>query len=89
MHTRVIIVEQRKAKPSEKGLYGSTTFEDGITRIFINSSQSKKELLDTLFHEFAHAVMRWHGPRLSKVNEERLARLVGNVVEPCFKRFRR
>lgn len=88
MQTKVIVLEYRKAKKAEKGLYGSTTTEDGVSRIFINSTQSQQELINTLFHELAHAVMHFHNIKVSDAEEERVARLVGNVSEPCFRKYK-
>lgn len=89
MITKVIVVEIRQAKKNEKGLYGQTLSEDGISKVFINSRQSQGEMLNTFFHELAHAYIHWQDDSsLSDDEEERIARMVGNVAEPCFRRYK-
>lgn len=88
MQTKVIIVETREAaNKHEQHLYGLTETDGGdVTKIFINSRQSQGEMIDTFFHELVHAYFQWHGTSLNAKQEEKLARLVGNIVEPCFRR---
>jgi hypothetical protein len=87
---KVIIVEFRQGNRSEKGLYGTTETIDGVTTIFIEARQGKGEMLNTFFHELAHAYMHWQEDEtIDATEEECVARLVGNVAEPCFRRYKR
>jgi|GEM_PF-7076745 len=87
--TKVIIVEFRQGKKAEKGLYGATETVDGVTKIFLESRQSQGEMINTFFHELAHAYIHWQNEVLPTKDEERIARLVGNVAEPCFRRYKK
>lgn len=88
MKTKVIVVEFRSGKKSEKGLYGATDTEDGVSRVFINNRQATGEMINTFFHEIAHAFIHWQDSGMSTAEEERIARLVGNVAEPCFRKYK-
>lgn len=87
MKTRVMIVEWRNPTKSEKGLLGTADTKGEVSRIFIKKNQPQGEAIDTFFHEVAHAYIQWMGHKMDAKTEEKLARLVGNVVEPCFRRY--
>lgn len=85
----VIIIEERRAYKREKGLYGETKTENGVTKIFINQAQSSQERINTFFHEIAHAFHHMYGYNGPSDEEERVARLIGNIVEPVFRKYKR
>jgi Zn-dependent peptidase ImmA (M78 family) len=86
--THVITLEFRlPANKEEKRLLGLTETEGNVTKIFINKNQSQAEMVDTVFHEIAHAFMHISPTAPPKAIQEKIARLVGNVVEPCFRRY--
>lgn len=85
----VIIIEERLPFPREKKLYGETTTENGVTKIFINAKQSHQELINTFFHELAHAFHHMYGFKGQSKEEENTARLIGNIVEPVFRKYKK
>lgn len=84
---KVITVRVRPlARDNKKTLYGCTETNGDVSNIEINSKQGTQEFINTFFHEVAHSFIHWYGSGISPKEEERLARLVGDVVEPCFRR---
>ena len=90
MNSHVIVLELRKPQTkAEKKLYGETTTEDNVSRIFLNSGQGQGDLINTVFHELAHAICGWMGSSRNAQEEERISRLIGDIVEPCFRKYPR
>ena len=90
MTNHVIIVETRRSKHrEERNTYGRTETQNGITKVFINSRQGQHELINTFFHEIAHAFNHIYGFNGTPKEEENIARLVGNIVEPCFRKYKK
>jgi hypothetical protein len=90
MTYHTIIVEYRPPNARERRLklYGEAVTIDSTTRVFIRKGQSRKEMINTFFHELAHAFNHFHGFRTGQDGqEEKLCRLVGDVVEPCYRRY--
>ncbi len=89
MKRHVIIIEVRHAREkSEKGVYGRTETTGNTTTIFLNGRQAMGEFINTYFHELTHAFNYVFGFKGTNKAEEDLARLVGNVTEPCFRRYK-
>ena len=85
---KVIIIEHRNPRnKEEKELYGLAQTEGVVSHIFINAQKNRagQELVDTLFHELCHAALGLYNTSVPKVAEERLSRLVGNLVRDAFR----
>lgn len=85
--TRRVITFEFSRKRGKRTLYGRTESEGSLSHIWIDDSQNAQEMLNTLFHEFTHTVIHWFGNGIDGKREEEIARLVGNVAEPCFRNY--
>lgn len=88
MTRKLIVIENRNPRNAdERALYGQTITEGQTVDIFINSKKNRSgnELVDTLFHELCHAAVGLYRTKLTPRREEKLARLVGNIVRDAFK----
>ena len=87
MQPRIIILEVRKPRTKEeRGVFGMTVTEDGYkTNIFINENQTGEEMVDTFFHEVAHAYLHWIPKKYKPGKAEALASLVGHVAGAAWK----
>lgn len=86
MKSFVIVCELRGPKTAhERRLAGSCVTEDrAVSRVFLSTKQARGEMVDTFFHEMAHAYMHWRGYKNGK-KAEKLALTVGRVVAKCFR----
>jgi len=85
-----ITIEVRKPKTAfEKSVYGTTLTTGNNTKIFIKHGQTTQEYIDTFYHEIAHAFNHISGYCKSEKKEESLARLIGNIVEPCYRVYKK
>jgi hypothetical protein len=83
MTFKTIIIENRRARTTdEKRLYGETLSENHLAHIFINSDRNRQgiELVDTIFHELAHAVIALYANHIPKSKEEKLCRRMGKLA---------
>lgn len=89
MRFHSILIEYRGATKGEskEALYGCTTTIGDVTKIYIRQNQNKKEMVNTFFHEVAHAFNHFHGFNGDKKEDERISRLVGDIVEPCYRKY--
>lgn len=88
MTRKLIVIETRHPRTAEeRAIYGQTVVEGQTVDIFVNSrkNQSGAELVDTLFHELCYAAVGLYKTKLTPQREEKLARLVGNIVRDAFK----
>lgn len=88
MTRKHIVIENRNPRTAEeRTLYGMTVIKEYTADIFINARKNRSgaELVDTLFHEFCHVAVGLYKTKLTPQREEKLARLVGNIVRDAFK----
>jgi predicted SprT family Zn-dependent metalloprotease len=86
----IIIINHREARtPYEKKLMGRTETKDDTTHIFLNTKQNTRDLINTVYHELTHAIHYIFHAKLTKKEDERLARLIGDITEPCYREYRR
>ena len=89
MKRKVIVIDIRKrSNKTEQHLYGATDTNDDLSNIFIASGQSNEEFINTFFHEITHSFIHWYGVKVPAAEEERLARTVGDVVTPLFRKYK-
>jgi hypothetical protein len=71
-----------------KNALGCTSItKDGIYEIWADSEQDKREMLDTLFHEFTYLVNHLMGfkKKLTKKQDEELCESVGYLVTLAYR----
>lgn len=86
MINHTILIELRDARDAHEAKQMGHCFTEDklVSRIFLNKKQSKDELVDTFFHEVAHAYMHWRGHK-SSARRERKALAVGKVAAKALK----
>ena len=87
--TKVIIIEIRRAAKKEARVFGTTDTVYNTSKIFIDSNQSAEEFTNTYFHEVTHAFLHWFAPRIQHSKQEELSRIVGNIVAPLFRKYKK
>ena len=85
MNHRVIILETRKpANREERKLFGRTYYDKDtkVFSVFLDKTQSEKEMLNTIIHELLHVVcaIATVKPRLSPGKEEARIRMAADEV---------
>lgn len=88
MKRKIIVIDERKRAKKEQELYGCTETDGDVSSIFIASYQSKEEFVNTFFHEIAHSFIHWYGVKVTAQEEERLARTIGDIVTPLFRKYK-
>lgn len=86
MKSLVIVIDYRAPRnKEEQDVFGLTETESGVVaRIFINARHGKVHMIDTFFHEVAHAFMHWTGFKKIRAGEK-VADLVGRAVDKTFR----
>jgi len=82
------VIEWRKSNSKyEKSRYGTTEVEGNIAKVFIDSTQSPEESVDTFFHEMAHVFFGFHtkNKKMSDQQEEYLAAKIGHIAAALLK----
>lgn len=87
--TKVIAIEIRPALSKEKKVYGTTDTTGNVSIIYIDINQSVEEFTNTFFHEITHAFLHWFAPKLKAQKQEELSRIVGNIVSPLFRQYKK
>ena len=72
---------------SERSCYGDTHAKGQIADIFINRRENRKvaDFIDTLYHEFTHAVFGLYVGGTKGRQEERICRTIGDAASKAFK----
>lgn len=79
---KAIYLEWRKPESKiEKQVYGLTTTDANVARVFFNTELKTNELSNTFFHEMAHVFFAFHKHTVLKEDQERLAQKIGTICK--------
>ena len=87
MTRKVITITTRYPRNrTERKIYGETNSDGNVVDIFISTPANRKntDLLDTVYHELTHAIVKLYKTKLSGRREERLCRAIGKAAVEAF-----